>query len=99
MQNGKAKPADTVQGGLSNMGESQSCQGTLKSVVRNALLQILKDSEASAAAKASAGRTLLQYFSEESATQRRGADMTAAELERAIASHAHPSTTGDDSDT
>ena len=94
MPSEKVTRLDTRQGGLSNQGEAP-----LKAIVRHALLQILKDSEASAAAKASAGRTLLQYFSEESTTQRRGADMTAAELERAIASHAHPSTTGDDSDT
>jgi hypothetical protein len=91
MPSEKVTRLDTRQGG--------SSEAPLKAIVRHALLQILKDSEASAAAKASAGRTLLQYFSEESATQRRGADMTAAELERAIASHAHPSTTGDDSDT
>jgi len=54
------------------------------------LLGILSDSSASAAAKASAGRTLMQYFADESATaKRRGADMTAAELDQAI-SQLHP---------
>jgi hypothetical protein len=51
-------------------------------------LNILKDDGASAAAKASAGRTLLEYFdNEDSSTRatRRGADMTAAELDTAIA--------------
>jgi hypothetical protein len=48
---------------------------------------VLKDQEASAAAKASAGRTLLQYFDNETndLARRRGADMTAAELDNAIA--------------
>jgi hypothetical protein len=94
MPSEKVTRLDTRQGGLSNQSEAP-----LKAIVRHALLQILKDSEASAAAKASAGRTLLQYFSEESATQRRGADMTAAELERAIASHAHPNGAGDESES
>jgi hypothetical protein len=63
-------------------------QATLKDIVRQALLNILKDDGASAAAKASAGRTLLEYFdNEDSGTRatRRGADMTAAELDSAIA--------------
>ena len=61
-------------------------QASLKAVVREALLNVLNDPEASAAAKASAGRTLLQYFTDESAAsgRRRGADMTAAELDAAI---------------
>jgi hypothetical protein len=61
-------------------------QASLKGIVREALLSVLKDHEASAAAKASAGRTLLQFFTDDSAsTRRRGADMTAAELDSAIA--------------
>jgi hypothetical protein len=63
-------------------------QGTLKDIVREALLRVLSDDSASAAAKASAGRTLLEYFdNEDSGTRatRRGADMTAAELDSAIA--------------
>ena len=63
-----------------------SVQTTLRDIVKESLLSILEDPDASAAAKASAGRTLLEYFSEESATQRRrGADMSAAELDEAIA--------------
>jgi hypothetical protein len=92
MQSEKITRIDTVQG-------DTKTTGTLKQIVRHALLQILKDSEASAAAKASAGRTLLQYFTEESTTRRRGADMTAAELEQAIASHAHPNGAGDESES
>jgi len=61
-------------------------KATLRDTVKESLLTILEDPDASAAAKASAGRTLLEYFSEESATQRRrGADMSAAELDEAIA--------------
>jgi hypothetical protein len=60
-------------------------QATLKDIVREALLGLLSDPEASAAAKASAGRTLLEYFSEENqGVNKRGAEMTAAELNDAI---------------
>ncbi|RPH73903.1 hypothetical protein EHM76_04650 [bacterium] len=69
------------------MANPEGTQGTLRDVVKHALLQILADPEASAAAKASAGRTLMQYFSEDNQGlgRRRGADMTAAELDAAIA--------------
>jgi hypothetical protein len=67
--------------------QDKSSQGTLKDRVREALLAILDDSDASAAAKASACRTLMQFFREENQTLsgRRGADMTAAELDSMIA--------------
>jgi hypothetical protein len=61
---------------------------TLRQEVKEALRAVLRDPAASAAAKASAGRTLLEYFddSESShASARRGADMSAAELDAAIA--------------
>jgi len=62
---------------------------TLRNEVKESLLSILRDPVASAAAKASAGRTILEYFSdgESSADRRRGAEMTAAELDAAIAEH------------
>lgn len=62
-------------------------QGTLRDIVRKALLAILDDNDASAAAKASACRTLMQFFREDNQTLsgRRGADMTAAELDSMIA--------------
>jgi len=61
-------------------------QQALRAVVREALLKILSDPAAAAAAKASAGRTLLEYFSEDrSRGAMRGADMTADELDSAIA--------------
>jgi hypothetical protein len=64
----------------------QGANKSLRDVVRESLLTILADPSASAAAKASAGRTLLEYFDAESvgAERRRGADMTAAELDEAI---------------
>jgi len=60
---------------------------SLRSEVKQALLNVLRDPSASAAAKASAGRTILEYFSdgESNAERRRGAEMTAAELDAAIA--------------
>jgi hypothetical protein len=60
---------------------------TLRDEVRESLLSILRDQDASAAAKASAGRTILEYFAsdETSLAKSRGADMSAAELDAAIA--------------
>lgn len=72
------------------IGEQENSTGiTLRSEVKQALLNVLRDPSASAAAKASAGRTILEYFSdsESSADRRRGAEMTAAELDAAIAEH------------
>jgi hypothetical protein len=66
----------------------QAPQATLRDEVRESLLSILRDPGASAAAKASAGRTLLEYFDDSETTHasaRRGADMSAAELDQAIA--------------
>src|SRR6187402_3028223 len=69
------------------MASPEGSQATLKDIVREAMLRILADSEASAAARASAGRTLMQYFSEDNQglKGKRGADMSAAELDAAIA--------------
>ena len=95
MQNGRKRPADIAPRDLNApvssirplMASPEGSQGTLKDIVREAMLTILADREASAAAKASAGRTLMQYFSEENQGLRgkRGADMSAAELDAAIA--------------
>mgnify|MGYP006264083589 CR=1 FL=1 len=62
-------------------------QPTIRDEVRESLLSILRDQDASAAAKASAGRTILEYFAsdETSLAKSRGADMSAAELDAAIA--------------
>ena len=76
--------------GLTVVDSSESVQNTnvsLRNEVKESLLSILRDQDASAAAKASAGRTLLEYFddSETLPHARRGADMNAAELDAAIA--------------
>jgi len=93
MQSKKAQLGDLRQGGLETPAPSAApiaANSTLKAIVRDALLGILADSGASAAAKASAGRTLMQFFADDNATaKRRGADMTAAELDAAI-SQLHP---------
>ena len=77
--------------GLTVVDSSESVQNTnvsLRTEVKESLLAILRDQDASAAAKASAGRTLLEYFDDSESTHasaRRGADMSAAELDAAIA--------------
>ena len=77
--------------GLTVVDSSESVQNTnvsLRTEVKESLLAILRDQGASAAAKASAGRTLLEYFDDSESTHasaRRGADMSAAELDAAIA--------------
>jgi len=63
-------------------------EGTsLKAEVKEALLNVLRSKDASAASKASAGRTLLEYFSEAESIshKRRGVELTASELDDAIA--------------
>jgi hypothetical protein len=72
---------------VDDIGEQGSVV-SLRQEVKEALREVLRSKDASAAAKASAGRTLLEYFddSESShASARRGADMTIAELDHAIA--------------
>lgn len=65
----------------------QNTNASLRDEVKESLRSVLRDPGASAAAKASAGRTLLEYFddTETHASARRGADMTAAEIDHAIA--------------
>ena len=60
---------------------------SLKGEVKEALLNVLRSKDASAASKASAGRTLLEYFSEAESpsNKRRGVELTASELDAAIA--------------
>jgi len=63
-------------------------KGTLRDEVREALRSVLHDRAASAAAKASAGRTLMEYFddaADAAGRGRRGADLTADELDQEIA--------------
>jgi hypothetical protein len=73
---------------VEHSNEQAAPQATLRNEVKESLLGILRDPDASAAAKASAGRTLLEYFDDSETTHasaRRGADMSAAELDAAIA--------------
>ena len=65
----------------------QNTNASLRDEVKESLRSVLRDPLASAAAKASAGRTLLEYFddTETHTNTRRGADMTAAEIDHAIA--------------
>lgn len=60
----------------------------LRETVKEALLSILGDPEASAAARASAGRTLLEYYDDApiGGTGKRGEELTLAELDDEIAS-------------
>jgi hypothetical protein len=71
----------------SNEQQEQPSSTSLRNEVKQALLNVLRDSSASAASKASAGRTLLEYFSDDkSATKsKRGIEMSAADLDAAIA--------------
>jgi hypothetical protein len=70
--------------------DTKNQSATLKEVVKQALLAILMDENANAAAKASAGRTLLEYFGEQEqglsgASGKRGAELSVIELDREIA--------------
>ena len=67
-------------------------KGTLREVVKQALLDILSDKSAPAAAKASACRALLDHFGDQdhSANGKRTSEMTLEELDAAIESHSLP---------
>ena len=61
---------------------------SLRDEVREALLTVLRDGEAPAAARASAGRTLLEHFDDRPAdTGGSIDDMSLDELDRLISSH------------
>jgi hypothetical protein len=81
----KRKRSEPIE--QSNEPIEQAGSQSLKSEVKQALLNVLRSSDASAASKASAGRTLLEYFSDDkSATKgKRGAELSASELDAAIA--------------
>ena len=72
--------ADTAKATLSQ-------NKTLREEVRDALRAVLSDPASSAAAKASAGRTLLEYYDEggKPGSGRRSTEMTAEELDQEIA--------------
>ena len=61
-------------------------RNSLREEVKESLLSVLRSSDASAASKASAGRTLLEYYADDkSAPNKRGVELSAAELDAAIA--------------
>ena len=81
--------------------EGQAKQ-TLRDSVKECLLSVVTDTAASAAARASAGRTLLEYFDDGEHARgsggKRGAELTLAELDAEIereASHPLPMSRGD----
>jgi hypothetical protein len=61
-------------------------KGSLRDEVREALRRVINDNTASAAAIASAGRTLLEHFDEENSANsgRRAVELTASELDEEI---------------
>ena len=61
-------------------------RNSLREEVKESLLNVLRSADASAASKASAGRTLLEYYSDDrsAAKSKRGVELTAAELDAAI---------------
>jgi hypothetical protein len=66
----------------------QTSKASLHEEVREALLTILRDEGANAAAKASAARTLLEYFDDtkhHASSNARGAELSVAELDAMIA--------------
>jgi hypothetical protein len=58
---------------------------TLKDEVREALRRVLNDPGANAQAKASAARTLMEYFAEEKGPQKAIGEMSEGELDAEIA--------------
>jgi hypothetical protein len=73
-----------------NLEKTNGCLSNkpLKATVGEALLSIVTDNDAPAAARASAGRTLLEYFSDNEhahGSNKRSAEMSLAELDEEIA--------------
>jgi hypothetical protein len=95
-KNQKIPPAaSAIDAGRNDSEKSSENKGlgstvTLRQTVKQALLNVLLDVSASAAAKASAGRTLLEYFDDaehaRGASGKRSAELTLDELEREIES-------------
>ena len=82
----KPKASATIAQSKEPIGKQEPIT-SLREEVKQALLNVLRSSDASAASKASAGRTLLEYFSDDrSATiGKRGVELSASELDAAIA--------------
>ena len=76
------------RGSLKPSGREPQCaQASLRDEVLEALRGVLHEKTASAAARASAGRTILEYFGGESGSGggKRGAELSIAELDAEIA--------------
>ncbi|UQD96077.1 hypothetical protein [Bradyrhizobium japonicum] len=72
---------------MTSAKESEGEKGSLRIEVREALRAVLSSPTASAAAKASAARTLMEYFDDEpdAGGGRRASEMSADELDAEIA--------------
>ena len=74
--------------GTSGREKQQRPIASLREIVRESLLNVLRDESASAAAKASAGRTLLEYFDDadhHNASNKRGVELSIDDLDSEIA--------------
>jgi len=72
---------------LEGLNGAQNSQTSLHDEVKQSLLTILRDDLANAAAKASAARTLLEYFDDtkhHTNSNARGSELSAAELDAMI---------------
>jgi hypothetical protein len=68
------------------MANDENSIQSLRDEVREAMRAVLRDPAASAAAKASAGRTLMEFFAEEAPGRgRRSTELTVDELDAEIA--------------
>ena len=77
-----------VQEDTSEVRTATLPQPSLHDEVRQSLLNIIRDEGANAAAKASAARTLLEYFADSkphASSNARGVELTASELDAMIA--------------
>jgi len=80
------KQRSDSQSSAHNRNGDETPSGTLRDKVQQALLAIIDDPEASAAAKASACRTLLDFFaSDKGRDDKRAAEMSIAELDEELA--------------
>ena len=84
----RSKRSGNVRGtDVSEPKESNGHGTSLREEVKQALRNVLADPEASAAAKASAGRTLMEFFGEDAnaIAARSSREMTASEIDAEIA--------------
>jgi isocitrate/isopropylmalate dehydrogenase len=73
---------------VASSNEQQSSNVSLHDEVKQSLLNILRDETANPSAKASAARTLLEYFDDtkhHTSSNARGAELSVAELDAMIA--------------